>query len=420
MSEIKIAELFAGVGGFRLGLEGYDNREHPEFSMPPAGPFKTIWANQWEPPGTEARQFAARCYADRFGKNSVVNEDINKVLEQAEAGERVIPDVDMVVGGFPCQDYSVARPLNQARGIEGKKGVLWWDIYHFLEMKKPRFGLFENVDRLLKSPAAQRGRDFAIILSCLADLGYVVEWCVVNSAEYGYPQRRKRVYIFCELASGQIELSDRLENGVMARAFPALYADEKTELDVLPNPYENSASFGIGKKVSPFMSAGVMQGCKVLTCNFVENYTGPRRVLKDVLVPEDEVPANFFIDPEKLDKWRYLKGSKREERTNKKTGFTYMYSEGSMSFPDSIDKPSRTILTGEGGAGASRFKHVVECVDGRYRRLVPDELDQLQGFPRGWTNVGMTDGNRAFCMGNALVTGVPHRIGKAMVEVYGL
>lgn len=420
MSEIKIAELFAGVGGFRLGLEGYDNREHPEFSMPPAGPFKTIWANQWEPPGTEARQFAARCYANRFGKNSVVNEDINKVLEQAEAGERVIPDVDMVVGGFPCQDYSVARPLNQARGIEGKKGVLWWDIYHFLEMKKPRFGLFENVDRLLKSPAAQRGRDFAIILSCLADLGYVVEWRVVNSAEYGYPQRRKRVYIFCELTSEQIELSDRLENGVMAHAFPALYAGEKTELDVLPDPYENSASFGIGKKVSPFMSAGVMQGCKVLTCNFVENYTGPRRVLKDVLVPEDEVPANFFIDPEKLDKWRYLKGSKREERTNKKTGFTYMYSEGSMSFPDSIDKPSRTILTGEGGTGASRFKHVVECEDGRYRRLVPDELDQLQGFPRGWTNVGMTDGNRAFCMGNALVTGVPHRIGKAMTDYYGL
>lgn len=420
MSEIKIAELFAGVGGFRLGLEGYDSREHPEFNMPPAGPFKTIWANQWEPPGTQARQFAARCYANRFGKNSVVNEDINKVLEQAEAGERVIPDVDMVVGGFPCQDYSVARPLNQARGIEGKKGVLWWDIYHFLEMKTPRFGLFENVDRLLKSPAAQRGRDFAIILSCLADLGYAVEWRVVNSAEYGYPQRRKRVYIFCELTSEQIELSDRLENGVMAHAFPAIYAGEKTELDVLPDPYENSASFGVGKKVSPFMSAGVMQGCKVLTCNFVENYTGPHRVLKDVLVPEDEVPANFFIDSEKLDKWRYLKGSKREERTNKKTGFTYMYSEGSMSFPDSIDKPSRTILTGEGGTGASRFKHVVECEDGRYRRLVPDELDQLQGFPRGWTNVGMTDGNRAFCMGNALVTGIPHRIGKAMTDYYGL
>ena len=420
MSEIKIAELFAGVGGFRLGLEGYSNQEHPEFSMPSAGPFKTIWANQWEPPGTEARQFAARCYAERFGKSSVVNEDINKVLEQAEAGECIIPDVDMVVGGFPCQDYSVARPLNQAKGIEGKKGVLWWDIYHFLEMKKPRFGLFENVDRLLKSPAAQRGRDFAIILSCLADLGYVVEWRVVNSAEYGSPQRRKRVYIFCELTAEQVDLANRLENGVMSRAFPAIYADDKMEFDVLSDPYENSASFGVGKKTSPFMTSGVMQGCRVLTCNFSENYTGSRRVLKDVLVSEDEVPANYFIDPEKLDKWRYLKGSKREERTNKKTGFTYMYAEGAMSFPDPVDKPSRTILTGEGGAGASRFKHVVECSDGRYRRLVPDELDRLQGFPRGWTNTGMTDGNRAFCMGNALVTGVPHRIGRAMTDYYDL
>ena len=82
-----------------------------------------------------------------------------------------------------------------------------------------------------------------------------------------------------------------------------------------------------------------------------------------------------------------------------------------MSFPDPTNKPSRTILTGEGGRGASRFKHVVQCEDGRLRRLVPDELDQLQCFPKGWTNTGMTDGQRAFCMGNALVVGIPHRIG---------
>ena len=420
MSEIKIAELFAGVGGFRLGLEGFSDPQHPEFNMPAAGPFKTIWANQWEPPGTETRQFAARCYEEHFGKGSVVNRDINKVLEEAEAGERSIPDVDMVVGGFPCQDYSVARPLAQSHGIEGKKGVLWWDIYHFLEMKKPRFGLFENVDRLLKSPAAQRGRDFAIILSCLADQGYTVEWRVVNSAEYGFPQRRKRVYIFCERNAGTVDLERRLREGVMAKAFPAVYPDEFNELNVLPDPYENSTRFGLGQKTSQFKTAGVMQGCHVVTCDFAEGYSGERRVLKDVLVGDEEVPESYYIDPAKLDQWRYLKGSKREERTNKKTGFTYTYSEGAMSFPDSVDKPSRTILTGEGGSGASRFKHVVECSDGRYRRLVPDELDQLQGFPKGWTNTGMTDGHRAFCMGNALVTGVPHRIGKAMVEVYDL
>lgn len=417
MSEITIAELFAGVGGFRLGLEGYSNPEHPEFHMEPAGPFKTIWANQWEPPGTPGRQFAARCYEERFGADSVVNEDINKVLDEYSAGEREIPDVDMVVGGFPCQDYSVARPLSQSDGIEGKKGVLWWDIYRFLEMKKPRFGLFENVDRLLKSPASQRGRDFAIILSCLADLDYVVEWRVVNSAEYGYPQRRKRVYIFCERVEGDVDIEERLKDGVMARAFPAGYEEADT-FDLFHDPYVNSEKFGFGLRTSPFKNAGVMHNCKVATCNYVEAYEGKRGVLGDVLIPDEQVPEGFFINPEKLDKWRYLKGSKREERIDKKTGYRYWYSEGSMSFPDPIDRPSRTLLTGEGGSGASRFKHVVECEDGRYRRLVPDELDQLQGFPKGWTNTGMSDGNRAFCMGNALVTGIPHRIGSAMRDAY--
>lgn len=418
MSEIKVAELFAGVGGFRLGLEGYGNPLQPQFDMPAAGPFKTIWANQWEPPGTESKQFAARCYVARFGDGELVNDDINKVLDEYAAGEREIPDVDMVVGGFPCQDYSVARPLSQSSGIEGKKGVLWWDIYRFLELKKPRYAIFENVDRLLKSPARQRGRDFAIILSCLASLGYRVEWRVVNSAEYGAPQRRKRVYIYCEFG-GNDDLLLRLEDGVMAKAFPAVI-DRPDLFDIPKEPYVASEEFGMGDKVSKFKAAGAMVDGHVLTCGFTEEYHGPRRVLADVLVDGSRVPGEFFIDPESTARWEYLKGSKREERIDKKTGFTYTYSEGSMSFPDPTDKPSRTLLTGEGGTGPSRFKHVIRCAGGRLRRLVPDELDMLQGFPAGWTDTGMTDGQRAFCMGNALVTSVPHRIGLAMCEAYGI
>ncbi|MGO5239769.1 DNA (cytosine-5-)-methyltransferase [Parolsenella sp. LCP21S3_E11] len=422
--EIKVAELFAGVGGFRLGLDGYHDPAHPEFDMPSAGPFKTIWANQWEPPGSKARQFAARCYKSHFGEGSVVNEDINQVLDQAERGEIDIPTIDMVVGGFPCQDYSVARPLSQAHGIEGKKGVLWWDIYRFLKLQNDRsedaarYCLFENVDRLLKSPASQRGRDFAIILSCLAERGYSVEWRVVNSAEYGFPQRRKRVYIFAE-RNADWTIETRLQDGVMSRAFPMEAPGEKNtrEVFVPEDPYDASENFNLTGKTSPFMDAGVMVGHRVLTCPVIEKYDGARKTLGDVLIPLDEVSEEFFIEPEQLPKWEYLKGSKREERTNKKTGFTYWYSEGQMAFPDATDRPSRTILTGEGGRGASRFKHVIKCEDGRYRRLVPDELDQLQGFPRGWTNTGMTDGNRAFCMGNALVTGVPHLIGKAICEL---
>ena len=205
----------------------------------------------------------------------------------------------------------------------------------------------------------------------------------------------------------------------MSRAFPMEAPGEEStrEVFVPEDPYDASENFNLTGKTSPFMDAGVMVGHSVLTCPVIEKYDGARKTLGDVLIPLDEVPEEFFIEPEQLPKWEYLKGSKREERTNKKTGFTYWYSEGQMAFPDATDRPSRTILTGEGGRGASRFKHVIKCEDGRYRRLVPDELDQLQGFPRGWTDTGMSDGNRAFCMGNALVVGIPHRIGKAICEI---
>ena len=417
---ITVAELFAGVGGFRLGLEGYKDSSNKANNLPKAGTFKTIWANQWEPPGSPTRQFAANCYRTHFGNDSVVNEDINKVLNEYEQGLRDIPSVDMVVGGFPCQDYSVAKPLSQSGGIEGKKGVLWWDIYKFLKIqldkspKNAEWCLLENVDRLLKSPASQRGRDFAIILSCLASLGYCVEWRVVNSAAYGFSQRRKRVYILAR-RNANWELSERLTSGIMSRAFPFNPVGNISYVDIPKDPFVATKDFNSeGSKTSPFLDAGVMVDNRVITCKVEEVYKGQFKTLGDVLSPENEVPENYFIDNSQLSRWEYLKGSKREERVNKYTGQTYFYSEGSMAFPDLLTNPSRTILTGEGGASPSRFKHIIK-VGERYRRLVPDELDQLQGFSKGWTNTGMSDNNRAFCMGNALVVGVVNRIGK---EIY--
>ena len=417
---ITVAELFAGVGGFRLGLEGYKDSSNKANNLPKAGTFKTIWANQWEPPGSPTRQFAANCYRTHFGNDSVVNEDINKVLNEYEQGLRDIPSVDMVVGGFPCQDYSVAKPLSQSGGIEGKKGVLWWDIYKFLKIqldkspKNAEWCLLENVDRLLKSPASQRGRDFAIILSCLASLGYCVEWRVVNSAAYGFSQRSKRVYILAR-RNANWELSERLTSGIMSRAFPFNPVGNISYVDIPKNPFVATKDFNSeGSKTSPFLDAGVMVDNRVITCKVEEVYKGQFKTLGDVLSPESEIPDNFFVDDSQLERWEKLKSSKREERINKHTGQTYFYSEGSMAFPDLLTNPSRTILTGEGGASPSRFKHIIK-VGERYRRLVPDELDQLQGFPKGWTNTGMSDNNRAFCMGNALVVGVVNRIGK---EIY--
>lgn len=426
---IKVAELFAGVGGFRLALDGYHDPEHPELDMPSAGPFETVWANQWEPDGSDAKQFAWRCYESHFGKGSCVNEDISKVLDAVEEDSSAygMPEhIDMLVGGFPCQDYSVAKPLPKAGGIEGKKGVLWWDIYRMLHLKRPKYILLENVDRLLKSPSKQRGRDFAIMLSCLAQEGYSVEWRVVNAAEYGMPQKRRRVYIFGERDAADWDLEARvMEDGVMQTAFPTLSTFERAAVaDVSADPYDITQDFASSNpKTSIWQNAGAMQGGSAFTCKVYPRYEGTFKTLGDIRVTDSEVPEQFFIDKNDIPKWEEQRASKRIERTTKE-GFSYVYSEGAMAWPDPLDKPARTILTGEGGKGASRMKHAIYAEDGRIRRLVPDELDQIQMFPKGWTQCEgdgkeMTDGHRAFCMGNALVVGIPHAIGRALADRIG-
>jgi DNA (cytosine-5)-methyltransferase 1 len=412
-SKGKVIELFAGVGGFRLGLQ-------------PSG-WDVVWTNQWEP-STKA-QHAFDCYVSHFDTGIHVNEDINVVLDEIKTGKREpIPDHDLLVGGFPCQDYSVAKTLNQARGIEGKKGVLWWAIHRVIEEKRPRLVLLENVDRLLKSPANQRGRDFAIILACLSDLGYLVEWRVVNAADYGFPQRRRRVFLVAHrVEEGKDPRWDGalpwlLQDGVLAHALPVKVEESSvapldgvdgSDVTLNGHPSRITQEFGWGRLSTPFRSAGVMLNREVWTRDVRAEYAGPYAVLRDVLVADKHIPEEFFIREEQLQQWAYLKGAKREQR-EAKSGHRYEYTEGAIAFPDPLDQASRTILTGEGGSTPSRFKHVIQTTDGRYRRLVPVELELLNGFPEDWTKTGMSDGRRAFMMGNALVVGLVRLLGSAM------
>jgi len=403
-NRIKVVELFAGVGGFRIGLEGASDA------------YETIWNNQWEP--STQHQDASLVYKARFGSKGHSNTDINLVPTS------VIPDHDLLVGGFPCQDYSVAASLSRSGGIEGKKGVLWWQIYRILDEKgdkRPDYLFLENVDRLLNSPASQRGRDFAIILASLSDLGYIVEWRVINAADYGMPQRRRRTYIVGYKKDSIV--ANKIENvrkwvkydGVMAKAFPFEEKENSlSEFIIEGKITEVSSNFNKGKKDSPFGNAGIMTDRKVFSVDANPCYEGPTQNLGDIIVDESFVPKEFFISPEDLPKWEYEKGAKKINRVSKE-GYSYVFSEGGMAFPDYLDRPSRTMITGEGGTAPSRFKHVVKTPSGRYRRLIPLELERLNMFPDNHTlHPDVSDGRRAFLMGNALVCGIVEAVGKSL------
>lgn len=405
MAGIRVVELFAGVGGFRIGLERASTR------------FRVVWSNQWEP--GKKRQVASDIYAARFGDKGHSNVDI------AQVGVKDIPAHDLLVGGFPCQDYSVARTLKQAEGLAGRKGVLWWEIHRILKAHRPGYLLLENVDRLLKSPAGQRGRDFAVMLASLADLGYMVEWRVINAADYGMPQRRRRVFFLGYHKStviGKALLKHKgpfgwlLEDGLFAQAFPCAEKNApcsfelKGDLADLTQWFNSDGAGG----VTPFANAGLLVGRRIGTLNVAPLHDGPVTTLGDILQPTKEVPKTFFVPVERVKDWKYHKGGKQQVRTTS-DGFSYTYSEGAMTFPDPLDKPSRTIVTGEGGPSPSRFKHVVRTPEGKWRRLTPLELERLNMFPDGHTE-GASDARRAFLMGNALVTGIVERVGKVLAE----
>ncbi|NBQ66944.1 MAG: DNA (cytosine-5-)-methyltransferase [Actinobacteria bacterium] len=405
----QVAELFAGVGGFRIGLAR-------------AG-FKTVFSNQWEP--ATKIQHASSVYIANFGEDGHTSIDIAKV-------EKIPTSFDLLVGGFPCQDYSVAKTLRSSKGLRGKKGVLWWEILRLVENHKPRFIFLENVDRLLKSPSTQRGRDFAVMLRTLSDAGYIVEWRVVNAAEYGFPQRRIRVFIVARrgktLGKSVTPFEYITKSGILARALPIVSTQlDCTEIEIEEDWGQVSKYFNKkASEKSPFMNSGVFVKGIAYTLRAEAN---PRKkefaTLGDILQKDSEVDDEFIIPKSQWKAWEYLKGAKSIERVHKGSGTKYNYAEGSMAFPDLASNPSRTILTGEGGSTPSRFKHIIGTRDGGYRRLTPIELERLNGFPDDWTRFDadgkeIADSKRAFFMGNALVIGLVEKVGKVLAEELSL
>ncbi|QFG01299.1 DNA (cytosine-5-)-methyltransferase (plasmid) [Psychrobacillus glaciei] len=401
-NQLNVVELFAGVGGFRLGLETADKSF-----------FKTVWANQWEP--SKKAQHAFDCYASHFkeGINSNSNTDISEVEDSFFQQL----NINFLVGGFPCQDYSVARSLSGEQGIHGKKGVLFWEIKRILENSNPNYVLLENVDRLIKSPAKQRGRDFAVMLATFRDLGYIVEWRVINASEYGNAQRRRRVFIFAykkNLGYAQQQMSLTKEellfkDGFFARIFPV--KDKAFKGRNIPDELPTDI-VKISEEYSfNFHTAGIMIDGFFQTMQ--PEAKEPQPVpLNKILLPEVEIEEEYYLTEAEVEKFSYLRGSKKIERTSA-DGHKYIYAEGGMSPVDDINLPGRTMLTSEGSV--NRSTHIVE-VNGRKRYLTPIECERLNGFEDNWTE-GMPKRMRYFCMGNALVVNLIRDMGNRIKEI---
>ena len=608
---IKIAELFAGVGGFREAVE-YSSLKNQ---------FEVSWSNQWEPSESSKHgdlQNANRVYIAKFGKQGHYSDDIHLITDSDKKLPKDITNIEMLVGGFPCQDYSVAKPKNVAKGIRGPKGVLWWSIERILREVRPNYVLLENVDRLINSPSANRGRDFAVIIKGLDSLGYIVEWRIVNAADYGFPQKRRRIFILAyqkdspaskKIGATKLTIDEAIDSrGLMAQALPCKSATEKSCFDL--NEYESDNELGKKYKApagkSPFFNSGFVINGKVWTKVVKSIMPKLTTSLGQILLKTEKnlLPPNshsFRVADEVLTKWAYAKGRKNEPRrkttavttfikntlggsglaksdlikaakqmpiqlnmdkafnftfgdktvsvslareeinyriavalnlkdatfdrpnavTRKQieqalaskeiwskveasaitiatdrafsllglkdkdlfkqvaskirpqvvkaitelikkdkptefsisgkllkidrdtlaaNSFAYGYKEGGLPFPDHINGPGRTIITSEGGASVSRFKHVicetcasgskqhktqVDCItEGKLRRLYPEELERMNGFSaehsKKCRELKISDGKRAFFMGNALVVGVARTILESLSKaVYG-
>lgn len=397
------------LGGFRVGLNNIKEMSEDGKAIE-NGNFNFVWANQWEPSTKE--QHAFECYQVRFGDSNNVNEDISLI------DKNTIPEHTLLCGGFPCQDYSVAHSLTKEKGIEGKKGVLWWQINDILKVKKPKFVLLENVDRLLKSPAKQRGRDFGIMLRCLNDNGYSAEWRVINAADYGHSQRRRRIYIFAarkgtkyynNLKKRKYETTLQ-SKGIFSNTFKIEPINKKINIINIVDNYNDlvdvSEKLKADFKNSGFMINGNVYSVEVKPVE--KEYTPLNKIV------ESGVDYHFYLNDDKLKKFEYLRGRKKIERTAP-TGMKYFYAEGAMSPYDELNLPGRTMLTSEGSV--NRSTHIIkDPKTDKIRILTPVECERLNEFPDNWTNT-MNEKRRYFMMGNALVCGIINDLSSSINKI---
>jgi len=387
VNEIKYIDLFAGVGGFHKGLQQanesvgnnkplWENSGQERNLINPPLPknkqcpsFHCVWANEWD-------KHASKVYKARFPETPFFEGDIRTVNPDR------LPDFNLLCGGFPCQSFSLA---GKRKGFNDTRGTLFFEIAHILKTKRPQTVLLENVKGLLSH---ENGATFGRIIQILGELGYWVEWQVLNSKNFGVPQNRERVFIAGHLGKGSgRQIFPLRQNGCQPNR------KESYVSSCLDGNYHKGSSRGFGGQARQLITEG--GGLKQIgligkvdtQSHRVYSTEGNASCLSG---ESGGVGAKTGL---------YAIPCLTPNRENKRQNGRRFKEEGDPMF----------TLTGQDIHGVA--------LNNRIRRLTPKECERLQGFPDNWTLVdGMSDTQRYKMMGNAVTVNVIEALGKAIQE----
>ena len=393
-------EMFSGIGGVRFGLE-------------PSG-WKCVWANDWD-------KYANIIYKKNFGDKELVENDIKEI--EADA----IPDHTLLTAGFPCQAFSVA---GKRKGFQDTRGTLFFDIARVTSAKRPSLLLLENVKGLLSS---QKGYTFCKILQALDELGYDVEWQVLNSKHFGVPQNRERVFIVGHLRGkggrqifpiGQAtKVANRKKqnrptvqtevSSAIHRRYGAGWKAHGQEQVIAKSALIHSRGLETRKDgVSHALKGGLGGSSKNFVSTQIDaNYWkgvdrhGQRTM---IIVSKIGRGQKYGVHSETC---TTLRGMARHNNVPMVVGNIYPSGgeAGQIHFAKGIFS---TVKQGKRGGKAG----VPPILDGfRIRRLTPTECERLQGFPDGWTE-GVSDTQRYKLLGNAVTVNVIEYLGRILLD----
>ncbi|MDB9436679.1 DNA cytosine methyltransferase [Dolichospermum lemmermannii CS-548] len=375
INNLKAVELFAGIGGFRLGMANAN--------------IETIWAN-------DINELSYQVYESNFGKDSLVLGDINKIpiLD--------IPNHDILTAGFPCQPFS---PAGKKLGVrDSVRGTLFERIVEIIDKKQPKYFFLENVKRLL---TMENGYHFRVILNALSELDYFIEWRIISPISFGIPQNRDRIFIFgTKLNSVHIN-SQLLQNTSVFLTQPDL-----TDLENIEELLEKDMMPIVANKGKNY-NWGIAYKNKMLTLSLPTlPDIKPRQKLKDILQDDLMVDTQFDFTSDTLER---IKQSKAVNRYCQ--GVELLYNQ------DGGARLGYTIFGINGIAStltASTSRHYERYQIGdKFRRLTNIEYARLMGFPDDWCRIARIYDQYAL-FGNAIVPAcvewVCQRIGKRNIE----